>query len=80
MCELQKAWLPALTIVCGCAVAALLLRGLIVNGPARLRAWRRERARVRTPPGFDDDPVLVAANWGLTYEDAHPRARSWRRH
>jgi hypothetical protein len=79
MCVLQKAWLPALTIVCGLMVAALLLRYLVIRGPGRLRAWRRERARPRSRPAFDDDPVLVAANWGLTYEDAHPRRRSWRR-
>jgi hypothetical protein len=78
MCVLQKAWLPAITVTLAMAVAALLLHWLIFSGPSRFRAWRDHRARVIAPPPFAQDPVLVAANWGLTYHDAHPTKRSWK--
>lgn len=85
-CELQKAWLPALVIVLACITGALILFELaVVRGPATWRAWRRgDLLRRPAPPPFEQDAVLRAANWGLTYEDAHPerairRGRRWRR-
>jgi len=82
-CQLQKSVLPAVSIVIICVVAALAIRWLLFDGVPRARDWMRRTPR-DAPAPFDEDPVLVAANWGLRYEDAHPRrrvgrGRRWRR-
>ena len=77
-CELQKQWLPTVTVVLGVAAACLVLVHLLtVSGPSLIRRWRTGElwGRERRPPPFDSDPVLRAATWGLTYEDANPGGR-----
>jgi hypothetical protein len=82
-CQLQKAYLPAITIVIGCMTGCIaLLHVMLVRAPAMYGAWRRGDLRSPPPPRFDDDPLLRAANRGLTYRDAHPdrlvrRKRTW---
>lgn len=82
-CQLQKAYLPALMIVLGCLVCCLvLLHVAVVSGPALYRRWSDPELRRTSPPRFDEDPLLRAANRGLTYRDAHPerlvgRKRTW---
>jgi hypothetical protein len=73
-CKLQKAWLPALTEVVAIAgLALLLVHVALVSGPRLWRRWRTGTLRRREkPPPFESDPVLRAATWGLTYEDANP--------
>jgi hypothetical protein len=83
-CQLQKSVLPAVTIVLGCLIGALILFWLITRGIPNAHTWwsaggRRQRRDIDVAA----DPVLLAANWGLTYRDAHPearvrRGRSWR--
>jgi hypothetical protein len=83
-CQLQKSVLPAVTIVLGCMIGALILFWLVTRGlPDAYRWWRRGGRRPRREVDVAADPVLLAANWGLTYRDAHPearvrRGRSWK--
>lgn len=84
-CELQKAWLPAVTEVLAVALVLLAVVHLaLVMLPRQWRRWRagelRESRRAGTakpgkPPPFESDPVLMAATWGMTYDDANPRSR-----
>ncbi|HEX2016236.1 MAG TPA: HD domain-containing phosphohydrolase [Solirubrobacteraceae bacterium] len=73
-CTLQKAWLPAITVVLAVGALGLLaVRIGLVSAPSLWQRWRRgELWRREPPPPFASDPVLVAATWGLTYEDANP--------
>jgi hypothetical protein len=83
-CQLQKSVLPAVTIVLGCMIGALILFWLVTHGLPNARAWWRAGGRrPRRDVDVAADPVLLAANWGLTYRDAHPearvrRGRSWK--
>jgi hypothetical protein len=83
-CQLQKSVLPAVTIVLGCLIGALILFWLITRGiPNAHMWWSSGGRRPRRDIDVAADPVLLAANWGLTYRDAHPearvrRGRSWR--
>jgi hypothetical protein len=83
-CQLQKSVLPAVTIVLGCMIGALVLFWLVTRGlPGARRWWSAGGRRPRRDIDVSADPVLLAANWGLTYRDAHPdarvrRGRSWK--
>jgi hypothetical protein len=83
-CQLQKSVLPAVTIVLGCLIGALILFWLITRGIPNANVWWSSGGRrPRRDIDVAADPVLLAANWGLTYRDAHPearvrRGRSWR--
>jgi len=78
-CQLQKSVLPATTIVLGCMIGALILLWLVTQGLPGARAWWRAGGRRSTAKiAVDQDPVLLAANWGLTYRDAHPDAKVMR--
>jgi len=78
-CVLQKSIAPAFVEIAACMlVAFLLVRFLFDTLPtvpdrmARGEILPRGKAE---GPDFSDDPTLVAANWGLTYSDAHPQRR-----
>ena len=83
-CQLQKSVLPGVTIVLGCMIGALILLWLVTRGLPNASAWWANGGRrPRRDVDVEADPVLLAANWGLTYRDAHPearvrRGRSWR--
>ncbi|MFL5846929.1 MAG: HD-GYP domain-containing protein [Solirubrobacteraceae bacterium] len=84
-CVLQKAWGPVVTKVAAAVVLAYIIGQLIQRFPAISHAASSGTLlpRKQANPNFSADPTLVAANWGLTYNDARPdrlvgRGRRWR--
>ena len=70
-CVVQKSWLPALMTVLLSALVAFLVVEFLIKAPALWRAFRlaqHHRRTAETPP-FGNDPTLVDASWGHTYED-----------
>jgi len=73
MCQLQKGWLPSLSV--GLLVAAVVLAVALTapDVPGRVREWRRLRRLEREGPR-SADPLLRAASW-----NAVPAPRRGRR-
>jgi EAL domain-containing protein (putative c-di-GMP-specific phosphodiesterase class I)/CheY-like chemotaxis protein len=70
-CHVQHAWAPALTVFMAVVAAVFVGVDLARRTPHALRSWRdpeRRARRWRKPslPKTGDDPVLLAASWGVT--------------
>lgn len=71
LCELQRIWVPAVVTVAFSAMGAVVLLQAVTSGiPRMIRAaieHRRNGPELKPDPPFGEDPVLVAATWGVTY-------------
>jgi hypothetical protein len=72
-CELQGVWLPAIFTIVLVPVGFVLAGLAVTRLPNMFRKWRRGELhlRVKLEAEESDDPLLVAASWGLVMRDAH---------
>jgi hypothetical protein len=80
ICLVKDIAAPAVTIVALCAVLGAVLLGFLLGRLPELVARRRAQRGVRpAAPAFAGDPDLVAANWGVVYDDDGARSMLGRR-